>query len=868
MKNNYNEGVYNNFSKFIEEYFSNLWEKYGFNLEDIKVGYDRGIDLNYYIKMAETHEFLFKVYLRNRKDEVNEYEISVPRMINNVFVIEGKLKIAVNNLTMKRNSIRFENRGSIRQFIINCTKKEHLELYKMGNSFYFRIDKEVEIKKDEFLKKYSSIDDLDLSEEDKIRWRIKVGVDKDASFNDILVKTMERISEGADDIDDQNVIDKHILTPYEDLKRYLNKMKMPINRDISNQFKNHKNFYPRRFSNAVVKYFINANEDTSVISPTKVNIMNFQTLGNRLKIPDNYHRNIFAKEGVFDIIDMAKTPEGANVNIINELNKCSVIKSDGSIYISIYDTEFNPVEISLIVYYDSKVLDSSTVDFENKTLLEGFGTHKYKYRGKHTNFEEGEKAKDIFEQVDYIDAKADDKLSITTRKIPMVNHTDSVRISMGTAMIGQSLELEEPESPIISSGNNDASDNPLMVVYENGGGTVSSIDNGEVVITDEEGNNSIFDYYPMAGIHNVTLTRTPKVKVGDKVKKGDVIITPSSISEKSDNLGRNLLAAYFMYGETHEDGIVISESTSRKMSHISVQSFMYEIPENSSILGIDEKLIGSRVKSRDILIAYNKQRKNLRGKNGGTTIPGNYLVPNNIGDESYILDVKVSKGSIEGSDQEEQMINKLNSNRVRGMTELKNIFKDSLVVPIKNEPPVPSELKYIIEVKFIWRSKLKVGDKITNRYGSKGVIAEVLPDNDMPIISGTEEVVDVILNPSSTLARKNPSQLYEQGLSNVSKDIYSRIQSIEDKDEVRRILSKYIAREISNYDDEKLDKLIRSRSAKKYFTINVGSFSNNVQELLSDYGKEFDFKYISNLHYGDKHSDSDLAGMGIGPRRT
>ena len=98
----------------------------------------------------------------------------------------------------------------------------------------------------------------------------------------------------------------------------------------------------------------------------------------------------------------------------------------------VYDKEFKKITIQYIDYLNSKVCASEYVDYKKLELKpDSNGEVEVKYRMKRKMVK--------VDEIDLIDLHPDYRLSSTTRRIPFINSTDSVRISMGTSILISAL---------------------------------------------------------------------------------------------------------------------------------------------------------------------------------------------------------------------------------------------------------------------------------------------------------------------------------------------------------------------------------------------------------------------------------------------
>jgi DNA-directed RNA polymerase beta subunit len=121
------------------------------------------------------------------------------------------------------------------------------------------------------------------------------------------------------------------------------------------------------------------------------------------------------------------TPINNNTNLQNAINVCVKITDDGVLY-SAYNKEFQRISLYYIDYLNAHVVSSEFVDYKNRQLKpDPSGMVEVKYRMKRKMVK--------VEEIDFIDLEPDYRLSETTRRIPFINYTDSVRISMGTSIL-------------------------------------------------------------------------------------------------------------------------------------------------------------------------------------------------------------------------------------------------------------------------------------------------------------------------------------------------------------------------------------------------------------------------------------------------
>lgn len=300
------------------------------------------------------------------------------------------------------------------------------------------------------------------------------------------------------------------------------------------------------------------------------------------------------------------------------------------------------------------------------------------------------------------------------------------------------------------------------------------------------------------------------LKVGDNVPKGTVIQKSMSFDEFNNRMdGKNLLTIYSSCEETMEDAIIISESASKKLTSPLVKKINIIINDNDIPLNlygdienykifpnIGEDIVNSilcgfrREKKEECLfsqsyarlreLTISDQRYTVAGKVVDVNIYAN--TPENLYNSMYNQQLKMYYE--ENMRVCKEIVDTLTPYIEAGceMTyELQKIFSDSR--DILNGKQYFSERVYsniILEITVIEEIPVSRGDKLSNRYGGKGITAVVKPDCEMPrTLSG--ETVDIILNMCGVYGRENAGQLFELSVSYVNIRLleYFRLHTME-----------------------------------------------------------------------------------------
>ncbi len=362
----------------------------------------------------------------------------------------------------------------------------------------------------------------------------------------------------------------------------------------------------------------------------------------------------------------------------------------------------------------------------------------------------------IANNLDYIDINPAQIGGIGFSLIPYASNDDPVRTLMGSNMQRQAVPLVTPEAPLVGTGYERvvalASGRLLLAEEE---GIVTESDASRVTIKYKTKGVQTFDIDKFLRTNqNTSFSQTVKVRVGDKVSKGDVLVDGPSMDNGELALGRNLLTAYMHYeGYNYEDGIIISERLVKEDVLTSVHIHEY-------VQDIRETKLGDEQITRDIPNVGEYALRNL--DETGIVRIGAYVHAQDI-----LVGIIAPKGETELTAEEKllraifgEYARDVRDNSLR-MPHGDNGIVTGVQVLDKNSGDKlnPGVLKQV-KVWVARTSKISVGDKLTGLHGDKGVISAILPEAEMPYLEdGTP--VDVILGPSSMVKRMNLGQLQE-----------------------------------------------------------------------------------------------------------
>jgi len=361
------------------------------------------------------------------------------------------------------------------------------------------------------------------------------------------------------------------------------------------------------------------------------------------------------------------------------------------------------------------------------------------------------------ERVDYMDVSPRQMVSIATSLIPFLEHDDANRALMGANMQRQAVPLLRSEAPIVGTGMEsyaavDAGD--VIIAREKG--VVKEVSGDYIVVTNDSGKDDRYELRKFERSNQGTnYNHTIIVTEGDKVAAGSVLADGPATDKGELALGKNLLVAFMSWeGHNFEDAIILSQNLVKDDTLSSIHIEEYEVDARDTKLGpqeitrdipnqsqeslahLDEEgivRIGAEVRPGDILVgritpkgetelsAEERLLRAIFAEKGKEVRDSSLRVPH--GEQGTVIDVKIFN-----SDNDDD--------------ELGNGVLKKVVVFIAQ------------------KRKISEGDKLAGRHGNKGVIAKILPVEDMPFLEdGTP--VDVVLNPLGVPGRMNFGQVLE-----------------------------------------------------------------------------------------------------------
>jgi DNA-directed RNA polymerase subunit beta len=452
-----------------------------------------------------------------------------------------------------------------------------------------------------------------------------------------------------------------------------------------------------------------------------------------------------------------ETPEGPNIGLISSLASMATVSEFGFIQTP-YRKVTNGKVSDQIVYLDAIEEAQYTIAQASEPVDEKTGKFLNEHVLSRPGGGGGEAVIAAPKDVDFMDVAPAQIVSVATALIPFLEHNDANRALMGANMQRQAVPLLVTQPPLVGTGlEYRAAVDTGDVVLADSPGQVVDVDAERIVIETKDGR----DEYPltkfMRSNQGTLIHQKPIVGLGERVKKEQVLADGSSTKDGELALGANLLVAFMPWeGFNFEDAIVLSERLVKEDVLSSIHIHEYEIDARSTKLG-DEEI------TRDI---PNRSEESLRNLDDRGVV--------RIGAEVGSGDLLVGKVTPKGETEltaEEKLIRAIFKEKAREVrdTSLKVPHGEGgVVIDVKTFSREAGDdlspgVNELVRVYVAKKRKIAEGDKLAGRHGNKGVIAKIVPQEDMPFIEdGTP--VDVVLNPLGVPSRMNIGQILETHL--------------------------------------------------------------------------------------------------------
>ena len=448
-----------------------------------------------------------------------------------------------------------------------------------------------------------------------------------------------------------------------------------------------------------------------------------------------------------------ETPEGPNIGLINYLSSYARVNEYGFLI-----TPYRRIDKETGVV--TKEVVYMTADVEDQYIM-AMATEPLDEQGRLINKRVTCRHRDEIidvdrEKVDFMDVSPRMMISIATAMIPFLENDDANRALMGANMQRQAVPLMTTQQPIVATGieHRCAVDSGVVVLAE-GEGTVTRVSADSITVRYDSGESKDYKLIKFSRSNQGTcFNQRPIVKVGERVKEGDVIADGPSTSQGEISLGKNVLVGFTTWeGYNYEDAVLLNERLVMDDVYTSIHVEEYECDARDTKLGPEEI-------TRDIPGVGDDALKYLDER--GIIC---------VGAEVRSGDILVGKVTPKGETDltaEERLLRAIFGEKAREVrdTSLKvphgesGIIVDVKVFTRENGDEMSPGVNQVVRVYIAQKRKISVGDKMAGRHGNKGVVSRILPREDMPYLpDGTP--LDIVLNPLGVLSRMNIGQVLE-----------------------------------------------------------------------------------------------------------
>ncbi len=362
------------------------------------------------------------------------------------------------------------------------------------------------------------------------------------------------------------------------------------------------------------------------------------------------------------------------------------------------------------------------------------------------------------DDVTHMDASRKQIIGTSAGLIPFIEKNYVYRSLMGSNQQRQAVPLVRPKAPIIGTGlEAEAAMNTGQLITAEDDGEVISATGEKVVVKYGKNTKTYEPLHYVRSNEGTSINQRVVVSTGDKVKEGDVLVEGMSVEDGELALGKDLRVAFMPWGGYNfEDAIIISRRLVEDdtLTSIHIVDFMVEVRETK---------LGPEIVTRDI---PNVSEDALRHLDEDGIV--------RIGAEVHPGDILVGKITPKGEQElssEERLLRAIfgeKAKEVRDTSQRMSNGKHGKVVGVKvfsreRGHDLKAGVLMQIQVFVAQMRKIAVGDKLGGRHGNKGVIARILPAEDMPFTEdGTP--MDILLNPLGVPSRMNIGQLFETHL--------------------------------------------------------------------------------------------------------
>ncbi len=375
------------------------------------------------------------------------------------------------------------------------------------------------------------------------------------------------------------------------------------------------------------------------------------------------------------------------------------------------------------------------------------------------------------EEITHMDSSKKQIIGSSAGLIPFIEKDYVLRSLVGSNQAKQAIPLIKPEAPVVGTGLEEViARNSGRIVYADADGEVTKATAEEVVVK-YKGRTAHYKPSLFQLSNNGTaMTQRVMVSSGQKLKAGDVILEGTSIDDGELALGKDVLVALMPWsGYNFEDAIIVSDRLVKEdtFTSINITDYMIEVRETK---------LGPELITRDIPNVSEEALRHLDDEGvvriGAEVNPGDILVG------------KITPKGEQELSSEERLLRAIFGEKAKDVRDTSRRMpnaKHGKVVGVRvfskeNGHTLKAGVLKQIQVFVAQTRKIQVGDKLAGRHGNKGVIARVLPAEDMPYTEDGRPV-DMLLNPLGVPSRMNIGQLFEAHLGMAAEALGLKVTS-------------------------------------------------------------------------------------------
>lgn len=457
-------------------------------------------------------------------------------------------------------------------------------------------------------------------------------------------------------------------------------------------------------------------------------------------------------------IDAIRSPEGLNIGLVTYLALYAQINDFGFIetpYAKLEHQKDGKVkitnEVKYLAAYDEEHVNiiGGEVEIDSKGYIvsERVPTR----RGIH--FFMGYR-----KDAEYIEIAPHQILGVSTSLIPFIANDDVARALITAQQSSQAVPLVRPQEPVVGTGlESYISDAAGLTVRAEEDGEIEYVDAQKIILKSKKSSYTYKLKNFIQSNSDSCYSQLVRVSTGQKVKKGDLLAEGPSSNNGELALGVNLRVAFMSYeGYNFEDAFIISDRALKEdlLSSINISDYTVQVMETK---------LGPEELTNDIPNVSEESLRNL--DNEGIVIIGSHVKSGDI-----LVGKIAPKGQAELSAEERllravfgERAKEVKDNSLRLPHGRSGVVIDVTVLTPKDKEQMAKGVIKEVNVKVAEYRKISVGDKLSGRHGQKGVIAKIVPVEDMPHMDdGTP--IDVIISPSSILGRMNLGNILETHL--------------------------------------------------------------------------------------------------------